>query len=103
MKKYLIPGLALALTLAGCKNFCPPQLPADDLSHYTEGLPFEMAQVQRPTFKDFTERITEYGARGDGHYDNTSILYYEEISYPRTGAGIDTGWLQELLSTPITC
>ena len=34
---------------------------------------------------------------------NHTILYYEEISYPRTGAGIDTGWLQKLLSTTTTC
>ena len=87
MKKYLIPGLALALTLAGCKNFCPPQLPADDLSHYTEGLPFEMAQVQRPTFKDFTERITEYGARGDGHYDNTEEFNFAMRRISERGGG----------------
>ena len=37
--------------------------------------------------------------RGSGR----DITVLRKISYPRTGAGIDTGWLQELLSTPTTC
>ena len=87
MKRYLIPGLALTLALTGCKNFYSPQLPADDLTLYTEGLPFEMAQVSRPVFNEFSERITEYGARGDGHYDNTEEFNFAMRRISERGGG----------------
>ena len=77
---------ASAMLLTSCFNQ-PPQAPVNDLSSYQQDLPFEMPEVKMPTFSDFTERITEYGARGDGHYDNTEAFNFAMQRMSERGGG----------------
>ena len=87
MKHLLLSSLALSLLLTGCKNFQAPQLPEGDLTHYQAELPFEMPQVTRPSFPEFSERIGEYGGRGDGHYDNTEAFNFAMRRLSERGGG----------------
>ena len=64
----------LAMLLTSCSHTTSTQ-PTNCTDHSIyEGLPFDMPQVERPSFPDYTVNIKDFGAQADGKTLNTQAI-----------------------------
>lgn len=85
----LMPLLALG-SLTSCKeasNGLPRTSKQSDLRPYLKNLPFEVKGIERPEFKNYTRKITEFGGVGDGLADNTAAFAEGMKTVSENGGG----------------
>ncbi len=93
MKRLSLPawiGLGAAMTtMLLTQTGCAPAAssPEDGLEAYLQNLPFEMGEVCRPSFADYSQSITDFGGVGDGHADNTAAFAQGMQAVSQHGGG----------------
>ena len=78
LKNKLITTFALIIlfcaSLSVAKSIIPDISSDEEIKYYTTGVPFDMPAMKAPVFPNKNFVITEYGAIGDGLFDNTDAI-----------------------------